>query len=101
MKLLPCARKISATSTVGRVILLFSFAGSASNPAPKWEERRWGYSRLASDVGISADRWSSIPDRRDRAEPGSPSDRSHVPTGESPNCDAECAETPFSVDLIQ
>jgi hypothetical protein len=25
MKLLPCARKMSATSTVGRVILLFSF----------------------------------------------------------------------------
>src|SRR5205823_640885 len=75
---------MSATSTVGRFILLSSFGDLASCRVPKWEELRWGYSRPASDVGIDGDRSSSIPNRRDRVEPGSSSDRYHVPTGVSP-----------------
>src|SRR4030095_2735444 len=93
---LPCARKMSATSAVGRLILPFWVGRWALRPALKWEDLQSGYSQPVGDVGISADRWLSIPDRHDRVKLGSSSDRSHVPTGASPNCDAEYAAIPSS-----
>src|SRR5688572_28598938 len=99
MKLLPCARKISATSTVGRLTLPFLAGGSAWRRVLKWEEPPWGYSPPACDVERGEGKSSSLPNRRDRAEPGSFSDRFHVPVGASPNCGATSAETPSSLFL--
>src|SRR5262245_55353960 len=96
MKLLPCARKMSATSTVGRLTLPFSVEGWALRLAQKWEELRWDYSHLVSVVEISGGRWSSLQGRGDRAELGSSLDRFRVPTDESPNCGAGYVAIPFS-----
>src|SRR3989442_6634255 len=96
MKFLPCARKISATSTVGRLTLPFSGGGSACRRVLKWEELQWVYSPTAYDVERDEGRSSSPPNRRDRAGPGSFSDRFHVPVGASPNCGAISAEIPSS-----
>src|SRR5215475_7380841 len=96
MKLLPCARKMSATSTVGRLTLLFSVGGSVCHRVGKSEELRWGYGSLADDAGINGGKWSSPPNRSDRAASESSSDRFRVPTGGLPNCDAANADTPFS-----
>src|SRR5262245_22073894 len=96
MKLLPCARKMSATSRVGRLILPFSVEGWALRLAPKWQELRWGYSHLASVVESGEGRWSSLQGRGDQVELGSSSDRFRVPTDESPSCGAASVETPFS-----
>src|ERR1700752_2261295 len=96
MKLLPCARKISATSTVGRLTLPCSVGGSAWRRVLKREELQWGYSLPACDVERDEGRSSSLPTRRDRAEPGWFSDRFHVPVGASPNCGAISAEIPSS-----
>src|SRR5262245_26017470 len=96
MKLLPCARKMSATSTVGRLTLLFSVGGSVCYRVRKSEERRWGYGSLADDAGINGGKLSSPPNRSDRAVSESFSDPSHAPIGGLPNCGAANADTPFS-----
>src|SRR5215510_11832839 len=96
MKLLPCARKMSATSTVGRLTLPFSVGDSALRRARKWEERRWGYSPTADDVERGGGRWSLLPNRNDQATSESSSDRSRAPTGVLPRRVAANAGTLFS-----
>src|SRR5436309_1091989 len=92
MKLLPCARKISATSTVGRLTLPFLVGDWGLCRVLKWEALRWGYSPPACDVERGEGRSSSLPNRRDREELGSFSDRFHVPADVSPNCGATNVE---------
>src|ERR1051326_8782062 len=99
MKLLPCVRKMSATSTVGRLTLFFWVADSGLRRALKWEERRWGCSQTANDVERGGGRWSLLPNRNDRATSGLSSDRSRAPTGVLPRHDAANAETLFSGSL--
>src|SRR5215471_17973675 len=96
MKFLPCARKMSATSTVGRLTLPFSVGGSACHQVLKQAELRWDYGRPASDVAKDGGRSSLPPNRRDRAKPESFSNRCHVRAGAWPNCVEANAEIPFS-----
>src|SRR5262249_45279141 len=96
MKLLPCARKMSATSTVGRLTLPFSVGHSACHRVLKWEELRWGCARPASDVEKDGGRWSWPPNPHDRAAPEWFSNRSHVRAGASPSCVEASAEIPSS-----
>src|SRR6516225_2475228 len=96
MKFLPCARKMSATSTVGRLTLPFSVGGLACHPILKSAELRWGYEWTAGDVVKGGDKSSWFLNRSDRAASESSSDPSHAPIGELPNCAAANADTPFS-----
>src|SRR5215468_6662845 len=96
MKFLPCARKMSATSTVGRLTLPFSAAGSVCHRVLKWEQLRWDYSRTVSAGVKDGDRLSLLPNRNDRAASESFSDRSHAPTDVWPSCAATNEERPSS-----
>src|SRR6516225_6202632 len=88
MKFLPCARKMSATSTVGRLTLPFSVGGLACHPVLKSAERRWDYSWTADDVVKDGDKSSLFPNRSDRAAFESSSDPSHAPIDGLPSCGA-------------
>src|SRR5215831_8627439 len=96
MKFLPCARKMSATSTVGRLTLPFSVGGSACRPILKSAELRWDYEWTADDVVKDGDKSSLFPNRSDRAVSESSSDPSHAPIDGLPSCGAANADTPFS-----
>src|SRR5215467_1347650 len=90
---------MSATSTVGRLILPFSVGGWAWCRGPKREERQWGYLHPANDVERGGGRWLLLPNRHDRAEPEWSSDRFHVLKGASPNYVEAGVEIPFSGSL--
>src|SRR5262245_27280551 len=82
MKLSAWARKISATSTVGRLILPSSFGEKASCRGQEWEEHQRGCESTVGDVGTSGDRLWLTPNRRDLEELESLSDPCRVPTDE-------------------
>src|SRR5215475_13371523 len=95
MKFLPCARKMSATSTVGRLTLPFLVGGWALRRVPKWGELQWDCARPVCDVERDEDRSSLLPNRHDRAKPEWFSNRSHVQEGVWPNCVGANVEIPF------
>src|SRR5262249_5141856 len=92
----PFARKMSATSTVGRLTLPCWVGGSACRPVRKSEEHRWDCGSPANDAEINGGRWSSPPSQSGRAKPGLFLSRFRVSKGELPNCDAACVEIRFS-----
>src|SRR5262249_40548929 len=96
MKLSPCARKISATSTVGRFIRPSFYGDWVLRRGPKREERRRDCEWPASGAETSGDRLSWIPSRRVPEGLGSFSDLFHAPTGGSPNYAVANEEQPSS-----
>src|SRR5262245_31149100 len=96
MKFLPCARKMLATSTVGRFTLPFSVGGLACRPVLKSEELRWGYAPPVGDVATDGGRSLLPPSPHARAGPESFSNPSHVRAGASPNCVEASVEIPSS-----
>src|SRR5262249_16774940 len=94
MKFLPCARKMSATSTVGRLTLPFLVGGSACRRVLKSKALRSGYVQPVNDVVTGGCRWLLPLDPHVRGGPESFSNRSHVRAGGSPNCVEANAEIP-------
>src|SRR4029453_17212916 len=62
MKLLPCARRISATSTAGpATVSAFFFWTVSPFRGRRWASSRWDSQQLANDGGTDADKRSLLP----------------------------------------
>src|SRR5688572_16217677 len=91
MKLLPCARKISATSTVGRFTRPSSCGDWVSRQALRWREHRRDCEWIEGAAATDGDKLSLLPSRRDPEAFESFLGRCRVLINGLPSCDVYSA----------